>query len=319
MKEQKREYPSAHDLDGIIYEKALKDLEINTGEVAKVWLQRLTKLTAFFEELSSNVRWQMVLKNFEDQKGKLCDGLFTDEDPRSNIYVAISAFLSDPQMRQAFIQNIDHLTTLETEALLAKAKENGNIISDIDILLVGGTGLHGAIFSVEIQTYNPLLSILAIDKANKRGGGFRSYTESLTEEVAVFDINSHHNQPSKTNLNDIQPNAPAHLEAVTGETFPSQNLLASIIVVNGFMSSPSMQNMFVETIIDLDGGKQTRVDINHNGEQFIIFPKVTIIATGVPKTYIPIAEPNSETGILTKGLSSQLETYLKRQSNDFYL
>lgn len=315
MIEQNKVYPIAKEVARLQLETPATALETEPFKVADIWTERLAKLTNFHDQLAMNLRWQNIVSQFVAKKDKLCSGLFGEDDPRGIIYSRISAYLSDNEMRQQFLQNIDAVTHEETQEILKSARENNHVISDIDVLVVG-TGLHGSIATVEMQACNPRLKILSVDLTDKRGGKFRSYTADNREEIPVFDINSHHNQPFGVNKNDTQPNAPAHLGAISGEALPPQNLLSAVIAVNSYFSSVSLQNTLVEKIDDSSNNNKNIVIVNHKGERFTFNPRKTLIAIGYPKTFIPIDNPTTNTEKLLKEAEKNLNAYIYNNSNE---
>lgn len=147
--------------------------------IAEQWHKRLSMLQGFFADLQTRDDWQLFIKTFITNKEVLCDGLFSLSDPRSEIYTVVSAYLSHPEIRTAFLTAIDEVSKLERNQIWDIAKNNNNTVHDVDILLVGGSGLHGTISSVEIQANDPSLNILSIDGYDvpqKLDNGLRSKT-----------------------------------------------------------------------------------------------------------------------------------------------
>lgn len=286
----------------------------NENLVAEQWNNRLSTLQKFLFELQSNLDWQSFVSSFLSNKDVMCDGVFSPEDPRSEVYILICAYLSHPQIRTSILAEIDEVSKLERDSILNRARDNNNYIDDVDILLIGGSGLHGTISAVEIQANNPGLKILSIDGANLRGGVFRSYSDTVHDEVGLFDINSRHNQPAKFNKNDTQPNAAAHLVAITAETYPSQNLLGATIAVNGFLTVPSLLDSFATNVVELDNDC-VETTFNHNREAFKVKSKKIIISTGVPKTYIPNQNSVAEKNII-EDLDRETSNVLDNESEN---
>lgn len=314
MVEQNKVYPPAKEVARLQLEASASALEIEFSQVADIWTERLSKLTIFNGLLDTNTRWQDIVSQFVAKKDKLCSGLFEGDDPRGIVYSRVSAYISDNEMRQMLLRNIDAVTREETEQILKSSRENNHFIPDVDVLVVG-TGLHGSIATVEMQAYNPRLKILSIDSLNKRGGKFRSYAIYENEEIPIFDINSHHNQPFGVNKNDAQPNAAAHLSAVSGEALPPQNLLGAVVAVNSYLSSISLQSTFVEKIDDSHQENQNIVIVNHRGERFTLNPRKILIAIGYPKTSIPIDNPTTETDKLLREAEESLRAYIYENNN----
>lgn len=311
---ERLKYPSISDVAGKFLDVPLRRIEVHPQEVTEIWIKRLSKLTNFYDQLYSNTRWQTQVFNFFSKKEQLCAGLYNENDPRSNIYTAISAYLSDPEMRQAFLKDIDSITTSEGNEIITIARKQNKNIPNTAVVIVG-SGLHGTIAGIEMQAYKPDTNILYLDGEPKRGGGFRSYTKGTEEEIPLFDINSRHNLAIPLNRNDVQPNSPAHLGAISGEAFPSQELLASVIAVNNFLSGKSIQGAFVEKIEEFKGEGLVRTTFAYNQERFTVLSARTLVANGLGKTHIPIENPTPTSKAILAKSKSDYYSFIERRSN----
>ncbi len=292
-------------------------------QIAVTWQQRLQNLDSFQSQLANNPRWQQIIEGFVRRKEALTRDLFEDSDPRGDVFVKVSAYLSDEEMRTALLADIDRVTKAETEQIIQRAKRNNKYIVGYPFL-VGGTGWHGANAALTLQAVTDAPT-LAIDMGERRGGLFRTFTPQSGPDIPSFATNSRDNRRQIfnqrslaggiQNLNPFFDGAPVQTVAFDRSSYPGNHIFAAATAVNSYLAGESLQGAKLVNVRRLGFADTCDLlaTVTYQGESFLIPFFGGALALGSGDFTIP--NPDKETARIIKESKQTLKAYLNGETD----